>query len=163
MPMNQEVIPRGRGLLAGIWPNQFPALQGFYLGFACGKINIPGPLWDMVANDSCIMAKGTLQCTYKCSGFPSCVDILCVNDERCTRCKSCDTLVVTWPDIQNEPRDVSPTWSRVLGGSLYSIDGTQTDYVIPNPAWFGWRHYRLHSTQRHRYERFPMPAAATSY
>ena len=25
---------------------------------------------------------------------------------------------------QKEPQDVSPTWSRVLGGSLYSIDGT---------------------------------------
>ena len=39
--MNQEVIPRGRGLLAGIRPKQVPALQEFYLGFACGKINIP--------------------------------------------------------------------------------------------------------------------------
>ena len=39
--MNQEVIPWGRGLLAGIWPNQVPAVQGFYLGFAYGKINIP--------------------------------------------------------------------------------------------------------------------------
>ena len=41
MPMNQEVIPLRRGLLAGIWPNQVPAVQGFYLGFAYGKINIP--------------------------------------------------------------------------------------------------------------------------
>ena len=32
---------RGRGLLAGIWPKQSPAVQGFYLGNAYGKINIP--------------------------------------------------------------------------------------------------------------------------
>ena len=56
MPMNQEVIPRGRGLLAGIQPNKVPAVQGFYLGFAYGIINIPAiprPLGDMVANDWC--------------------------------------------------------------------------------------------------------------
>ena len=41
MPMNQDVIPQGQGLLAGIWPNQVPVVQGFYLGFAYGKINIP--------------------------------------------------------------------------------------------------------------------------
>ena len=38
MPMKQEVIPRGRWLLAGIWPKQS---QGFYLGFAYEKINNP--------------------------------------------------------------------------------------------------------------------------
>ena len=43
MPMNQEVIPGGGGggggggLLAGIWPNQVPEVQRFYLGFAYGR------------------------------------------------------------------------------------------------------------------------------
>ena len=32
-----------------------------------------------------------LQDTYKCSGFSSCVAILCVYDERRTRCKSRDS------------------------------------------------------------------------
>ena len=54
--MNQEVIPRGRGLLA-FDQNKVPAVQEFYLGFAYGKINIPlfpGPQGDVVANDWCI-------------------------------------------------------------------------------------------------------------
>ena len=57
MPRNQEVIPRGQGLLAGIGPIQVPAVQGFYLGFAYGKINIPAIPWpsgDVVANVWCI-------------------------------------------------------------------------------------------------------------
>ena len=38
--------------------NKVPALQGFYLGFAYGKIDIPAipqPSGDVVANDWCIM------------------------------------------------------------------------------------------------------------
>ena len=37
LPMNQEVIPRGQGFDQ----NKVPAVEGFYLGFAYGKINIP--------------------------------------------------------------------------------------------------------------------------
>ena len=40
--------------------------------------------------------------------------------------------------IQNEPKDVSPTWSRVLGGSLYSIDGTQTDSLCYSESSMVW-------------------------
>ena len=39
--------------------------------------------------------KYALQCTDKCSGFSSCIAILCVYDERRTRCKSRDAC----PDI----------------------------------------------------------------
>ena len=40
--------------------------------------------------------------------------------------------------IQNEPQDVSPTWSRVLGGSLYSIDSTQTDSLCYSKSSMVW-------------------------
>ena len=40
--------------------------------------------------------------------------------------------------IQNEPQDVSPTWSIVLGGSLYSIDGTQTDSLCYSESSMVW-------------------------
>ena len=55
MPMNQEVIPRGWGLLAG--QNKVPAVQGFYPSFAYGKISIPAiprPSGEVIANDWCI-------------------------------------------------------------------------------------------------------------
>ena len=54
LPMNQEVIPRGQGFDQ----NKVPAVEGFYLGFAYGKINIPAiprpSGGDVVANDWCI-------------------------------------------------------------------------------------------------------------
>ena len=40
--------------------------------------------------------------------------------------------------IQIEPKDVPPTWSRVLGGSLYSIDGTQTDSLCYSESSMVW-------------------------
>ena len=40
--------------------------------------------------------------------------------------------------IQNEPRDMSPAWSRVLGGSLYSIDGTQADSLCYSESSMVW-------------------------
>ena len=45
-------------ILAGIWPNQVPAVHGFNLGFANGKIYIPAiprSSGDVVANDWCII------------------------------------------------------------------------------------------------------------
>ena len=63
------------------------------------------------------------------------------------------SFIITTP---NEHQDVSPTWSRALGGSLYSIDGSQIDYVVLYSEWFGRCHYRLHPTKRHPYKRFSM-------
>ena len=55
--MNQEVIPWGRGLLAGILPNQSPCSAGILPGLCIWKSqypSFPGPRGDVVANDWCI-------------------------------------------------------------------------------------------------------------
>ena len=53
MPMNQEVIPRGGDFLQRDLTKQSPcsAVQGFYLGFAYGKINIPAIPWPSGERD----------------------------------------------------------------------------------------------------------------
>ena len=68
------------------------------------------------------------------------------------------SFIITTP---NEHQDVLPTWSRALGGSLYSIDGSQIDYVVLYSEWFGRCHYRLHPTKRHPYKRFSMSVSTT--
>ena len=64
------------------------------------------------------MMKYALQCTYKCSGFSSCVTILCMYDERGTRCKSHDTC----PDI--------PIWLK------NEVSSHSNQCSIPNPRQY---------------------------
>ena len=59
MPMNQEAISRGWGLLAGIRPKQSPCSAGVLPGLCIWKLKsisplFPGPRGDLVANDWCI-------------------------------------------------------------------------------------------------------------
>ena len=58
MPMNQEVIPRGRGLLAGILPKQSLQCRDFNWALHMEKSIsplFPGPCGDVVADNWCII------------------------------------------------------------------------------------------------------------
>ena len=80
---------------------------------------------------------------YKCSGFSSCVAILCLYDERRTRCKSHDTCqdIPIW--LKNEVSSHSKIghWLEVMCDP--STTSQQLLYPPPPPANFVWGGYTV--------------------